>query len=146
MGQQHHRPRLVLADLQQPRRHVQRIADSGLLEEADVMLADLQRGRPSRGEGPGHAERAGQARQPLHGVSDIEAHIQVPHLVALPGVDTASPDLDPAFEHGRKTPSRGPRQSLSRTASLQVLLTKKICCRMAARIDGSYTVWPHISA
>ncbi len=103
MGEQHDRPRLVLADVEQARRQIQGIADSGLAKESDVVLQHLQGRRTPGREGLGHAQRPGQARQPLGGVGDIEAHIEVPHLVALPGVDPAPPDLDAPFEHGKNT-------------------------------------------
>ena len=79
---------------------MQRIAEPRLLQEADVVFAHLQGGGAAGGEGLHQAKRAGQAHQALHGVGDIEAHVEVPHLVALPGVDAPAPDLDAALEHG----------------------------------------------
>ncbi len=111
-----------------------------------MVLADGQGGGPARREGMAQAHGPGQAHQALHGVGDIEADIQMPHLVALPGVDPTPPDLDAALQHGRSSPAICAPRSLSRTASLQVLLTKKICDRIARPVDGSYTLCPHISA
>ncbi len=78
---------------------MQRVTEPGLLEESDVVLADLQGRGAARGEGLGQPHGARQTGQALHGVGDIEAHVEVPHLVALPGVDAPAPDLDAALEH-----------------------------------------------
>ncbi len=91
--------RAGLVEVHQAHGQVQRIADSGLFQEADMMLADNQSGGRMRREGASHGQRRRQAGERLCGVRDIEAHVEVSHLIALPGMDTTAPDFDPYMRH-----------------------------------------------
>jgi hypothetical protein len=94
VDQQLQQPRLGVGDLDHPAQHVQRRAGMGLAQEADVLFADHHGGVGVGREGVRQAQLGGQARQALHGPHDVVAHIHVPHLVAVPGVDATTPDLD----------------------------------------------------
>jgi hypothetical protein len=99
MDQQLDEPGLAVAHLDHPADHMQGGAGMGLLQEADVLLAD-QQGRGGVGpKGVGHADQRGQRGQTFDGLDDIEAHIHVPHLVAFPGVDAPAPELSPVERH-----------------------------------------------
>jgi len=94
MDQELQQPRLGFAHLDHPAQHGQRRAGVGLAQEADMVLLDQQGGVGVRREGLGHAQLGGQADQALLGSDHVVAHVHVPHLVAVPGVDAAAPDLD----------------------------------------------------
>ena len=86
-------PSLSLADADHPAGHVQGRARMGLAQEADMLFTDQQGGIGVGRKGKGHTELCGQPRKALCGAGDIEAHIHVPHLVAVPGIDPAAPDF-----------------------------------------------------